>query len=54
MALVRSKAIELTRSTREARDHRRSMALGAIEGNRTLPFDSDGAGYQALHGLQCD
>ena len=42
-----SKAIELTRSTREARDPRHFMALG----NRTLPFDSYGTGYQVLHGL---
>ena len=30
------------------------MALGAIEGNQTRPFDSGGAGSQALHGLGCD
>ena len=31
------------------------MALGAIEGNRTCPFDSGGAGKpQALHSLGCD
>ena len=50
-AWVRSKATELTGLTRVAWDPRRFMAL---EGNRTLPFDSDGAGYQAFHGLQCD
>ena len=35
-------------------DARRFMALAAIEGNRTRPFNSGGAGSQALHGLGCD
>ena len=30
------------------------MALGAIESNRTRPFDSCGVGSQALQGLGCD
>ena len=51
---MRSKAIEFARSTRVARDLRCFMALGAIEGNRTRPFDSCGAGSQALQGLGRD
>ena len=30
------------------------MALGAIEGNRTRPFDSGGKQSQVFHGLGCD
>ena len=48
---MRLKAIELVRSTRVVWDPRHFMALGAIEGNPTRPFDSGGAGSQALHGL---
>ena len=51
---VRSKAIDLVCSTRVARNPRRFMALGAIEGNRTRPFDLGGAGSQAFNGLGCD
>ena len=51
---VRSKAIDLVCSTRVARNPRRFMALGAIEGNRTHPFDLGGVGSQALNGLGCD
>ena len=40
---VQTKAIELARSTLVAQDARLFMALEAIEGNRTGPFDSGGA-----------
>ena len=51
---VRSKAIDLASLTRVARDAKRFMALGAIEGNRPRQFHSGGTGCQALHGLGCD
>ena len=51
---VRSKAIELARSTRVVHDSRRFIALGANEDNQTRPFDSDGAGCQGLHGFGGD
>ena len=51
---VQSKAIELVHSTLVVQDPRCSMALGALEGNRTSPFNSGGTGSQALHGLWCN
>ena len=51
---VRSTSTDLICSTRVARNPSHFMALGAIEANRTRPFDSGGAGPQALHGLGCD
>ena len=41
---MRLKAIELARSTLVVQDARRFMALGAIEGYRTHPFDLGGTG----------
>ena len=41
-------AIELTRLTWVVQDVRHFMALGAIEGNRTHPFDSGSSGCQAV------
>ena len=48
---VGSKPIDLAHSTRVARDPYRFMDLGAIEGNRTCPFDLGSTRCQAL--LQC-
>ena len=44
-------AIKLSHLTQDAK---RFMALGAIEGNRTHPFDLGSAGCQPMHGLRCN
>ena len=51
MAWGAIEGIERTHLTRVAQDAKHFMALGAIEGNQTHPFDSSGAGCQVLHGL---